>query len=54
MSFIFLEYERLDGHISCHELFHLNLRSVDLDGVVDSDGGMFCSCPPHIIGSKVH
>ena len=33
MSFIFLEYERLDGHISCHELIHLNLKSFDSDGV---------------------
>ena len=33
MSFIFLEYERLDGHISCHELIHLYLKSFDSDGV---------------------
>ena len=23
-------------------------------GSVDSNGGMFCPCPPHVIGSKVH
>ena len=54
MSFIFLEYERLDGHISCHELIHLNLKSFDSDGVCWLRWRHLLPMSSTLIGSEIH